>query len=84
MPVLVSRLLFEWFVTLHAQVGIGFLAKRLQGFHIVTLTEGFNGVYWKMQALRDHRIGFPAFPHSRDVLFFEVYHKSRLLSIAGS
>ncbi len=84
MPVLVSRLLFEWFVALHTPVGIGFLAKRLQGFHIVTLTEGFYGVYWKMQAIRDHCIGFPAFPHSRDVLLFEVCHKGRLLSIAGT
>ena len=84
MSVLVSRLLFERLVALHTQVGIGILAKRLQGFHIVTLTEGFNGVYWKMQALRNHRIGFPAFTHSRDVLLFEVRHKGTLLSIAGT
>ena len=84
MPAFMPDLLLNRLVALHTQVGIGFLAKRLQGFYIVTLAEGFNSVYWKMQALRDHCIGFPAFPHSRDVSLFEVCHKSRLLSIAGS
>ena len=59
---LVSRLLFNRLVALHTTVGIGFLAKRLQGFYAVSQAERFHGVDGKVEVFSDFRVGLAAFP----------------------